>query len=119
MKIIICDHFIPGFIYITFWPVIFAKREPNIRDLRHEVIHGRQQVELLIIPFFVLYGLMWLIELVRCLFDKQRGQKASGTRPLYRRAYRMVPFEREAYGNEHDEEYLNNRAFWAWMKYIK
>ena len=32
-------------------------------------------------------------------------------------AYHSIPFEQEAYDNEHDPEYLNNRPHWAWRNY--
>ena len=71
---------------------------------RHETIHYRQQVELLFIFQWILYGLFWLIGRVRY----RDGSKA----------YYESPFEREAYTNDDDENYLDNRPFWAWTKYI-
>jgi len=34
-------------------------------------------------------------------------------------AYRNISFEREAYSNEKDLSYLDNRKIFAWTKYIK
>ena len=33
-------------------------------------------------------------------------------------AYRNLSFEREAYGNENDFEYLKNRKPYSWIKYL-
>ena len=34
-------------------------------------------------------------------------------------AYRNISFEREAYSNEKDLSYLDNRKWFAWIRYIK
>jgi hypothetical protein len=33
-------------------------------------------------------------------------------------AYRNISFEREAYDNEHNLDYLGKRKFWHFIKYI-
>ena len=73
--------------------------------MNHERIHLRQQIELLVLPFFVLYGLDYLVKLIRYR-DKNL-------------AYRNVVFEQEAYENENDLEYLKSRSFWRFLKYLK
>jgi hypothetical protein len=35
----------------------------------------------------------------------------------YDQAYRSIRFEQEAYGNEHEENYLEVRKNFAWLKY--
>lgn len=119
MKVVI-NNILPfkGYVAIALWPFIFCRKELSERDLRHEEIHGKQQVELLLILFYLLYGLMWLVEVVRCCFDKSRGQNFRKTRNVWQRAYRMIPFEREAYANEHDKEYLSERSLFAWVGYM-
>lgn len=76
-----------------------AKRE---RVINHESIHIAQQGELLVIPFYVLYILEWFIKLF--FYGK--------------RSYYNISFEREAYANEYDKEYLKNRKSYTWLKYI-
>lgn len=101
-------HLVPkGFSGIAIFPfVIVRKREfkTNFVFINHERIHLRQQLELLIIPFFVLYGLEYLIRLI---------QFQSKTL-----AYRNISFEREAYTNEKDLNYLKSRSFWAFIKFL-
>jgi hypothetical protein len=72
--------------------------------MNHERIHLRQQIELLVIPFFIWYSIEYLI---RLLHYKNKRQ-----------AYLNISFEREAYENEKDLEYLNHRPFLMFLKYI-
>ena len=80
----------------------------NIRTnevmINHEKIHIRQQIELLILPFFIWYGIEFLIRYLICK-DKNI-------------AYRNISFEKEAYQNEKDLGYLEQRAFWGFLKYV-
>lgn len=108
MKRIIYNNVIPfrGFKAICIWPFIFARSKyedggMSDKDIRHETIHLRQQAEMLVIPFIVWYLLEWLFRLF------QKGN-----------AYRNISFEREAYANEKDENYLSTRKHYAWIHYI-
>ena len=90
---------------ITLAPFgIYLKPEylTNQRVIRHESIHWKQQIEMLIIPFYLWYFIEWFIRLF------MKGN-----------AYRNISFEREAYKNENDEKYLENRKFFAWTKYLR
>lgn len=107
---IVKNHIIPfgTFVAITFGPWIFTRRE-ELSDVtvNHEAIHWAQQKETLIVGFFILYGIMFLWELVRCTLDPLRANHADGRhRPLWKRAYRSVAFEREAYAHETDSQNL-------------
>ena len=51
--------------------------------MRHETVHLWQQAALLVVPFYVLYLLFWVINLMRFRSPD--------------RAYREIPFERSAY----------------------
>ena len=72
--------------------------------LNHERIHLRQQAELLVVFFYVWYGLEYLIRLIQY---RNRHE-----------AYKNISFEREAYANEKDLDYLKRRSFWEFLKYI-
>src|SRR4051812_5532799 len=63
--------------------------------INHEKIHFKQQQELLILPFYILYLLHYLINRL-----KYKG---------HHQAYLNICFEREAYANDRDLEYLNRR----------
>lgn len=56
---VIYNKIIPfkGFKAITIWPFIFVRKECSFNevDLNHENIHGKQQKELLLIFFYLIY----------------------------------------------------------------
>jgi hypothetical protein len=72
--------------------------------IRHEQIHFKQQLELLIVFFYVLYLLHYLINL--------------GRFRNHDKAYFQICFEKEAYQNDHDLEYMKNRKLFSWIKLI-
>lgn len=88
---------------ITLWPFVISRTKLNETTLRHETIHIKQQQELLIIGFYLLYVFYWL-----------RGMWAYKDSYI---AYYSIPFELEAYEHENDPEYLNKRPLWAWRNY--
>lgn len=72
--------------------------------LNHEKIHIRQQLEMLVLPFFVIYLTEFLIG-----YLKYKN---------WQLAYKNISFEREAYANEKDLCYLKQRSFWSFLKYF-
>jgi len=90
---------------ITLFPFIVSKEKMDETVLNHEKIHIKQQAETLVIGFYALYVMYWCIALAKGL----RGSEA----------YHAIPFEREAYANQHDMDYLSNREPKAWKKYRK
>lgn len=108
MILIVSKYLIPkGFRGLTVFPLVFLKSadsKSNLVLLNHEKIHLRQQLELLILPFFVWYFLEYLYLLIKY---KERNS-----------AYRNISFEREAYANEKDLHYIKQRSFWRFLKYL-
>lgn len=118
---------------ITIGPFVLSKlgkwqMRQCVRN--HECTHSRQWIELTVISglfiwiimllgnipawwmllsalaFYIWYGVEWGIRLL-VLRDAKK-------------AYRAVSFEREAYGSEYDETYLENcNYFTGWFKYLK
>jgi hypothetical protein len=119
--IIIKNKIIPfgSFVAMTIGPFIFTKKDylsPTV--INHESIHWEQYKELLILFFIPLYCLMYLWELLRCLFNPARGTRADGKhRSIWKRAYYCIALEREAYANECDEDYIENRKPYAWARH--
>lgn len=72
--------------------------------LNHERIHLRQQLELLLIFFYLWYSIEFLFRLVQY---RNRNQ-----------AYRNISFEREAYQHEDNSDYLRTRRLFRFLKYI-
>lgn len=87
---------------ITLGPFIFSRGEMSDRTKNHERIHWEQYKECLIIGFLVLYGLSYVINLCK-------GMKGP-------EAYRNIWFEKEAYDNDHDFEYIQNRRWFSWAR---
>jgi len=92
---------------IALWPFIIVKNKALKTDtvfMNHERIHLQQQLELLIFPFYLWYGIEYI---ARLLQYKDRHL-----------AYRNISFEREAYSNEKDLNYIKNRALWKFSSYL-
>lgn len=108
MFVIVSRYLTPkGFRGITLFPFIVVSQsdlKQNSVMINHEKIHIRQQLEMLILPFFIWYGIEFL---VRILIHKDRNK-----------AYRAISFEREAYENEKDLNYLKKRPFWRFLNYL-
>lgn len=106
--ILIAKYLLPkGYLGITIFPFILIKNKQLKFDevlINHEKIHLRQQLEMLVIPFFLIY----LIEFGARLLQFRN----------WNLAYRNISFEREAYANEKDPEYLSSRPFWKVFSYF-
>ncbi|WP_316816727.1 hypothetical protein [Pedobacter nyackensis] len=92
---------------MALYPFILLKNKHQKNDpilVNHERIHLRQQVELLILPFYLLYLLNYLINLIR-----YRNHS---------RAYFNIAFEKEAYACDQKPNYLKTRKFFAWVNYL-
>ena len=133
MATVIYNNIIPfkGSKAVTIWPLIFARKSAKwLKDYEenHEKIHLRQQLEVLVMSVMIIlmavlsldlsrwwmltsfgvyytwYGLEWLIRLA-----------------VYRdthMAYYNIAVEQEAYLNERDMTYLNQRKAFVWVRYI-
>ena len=104
---------------MKYWPLVVSRlpahamalypfmlfKSKNLKGneaiIRHEMIHFKQQLELLIIPFYLLYVLHFLINLI-----KYRNRS---------KAYFNICFEKEAYANDQDASYLEKRKAYAWL----
>ncbi|AWG20097.1 hypothetical protein FFWV33_00470 [Flavobacterium faecale] len=97
-----------GFRGLTVYPFVFmryASDKINLVFVNHEKIHLKQQLELFILPFFIWYLLEYLLRLVQ-----------------YKNAflaYKNISFEREAYANESDLDYLNRRKLYSFLSYFR
>ena len=91
---------------ITLFPFIFItkNKQGNETILRHEQIHFKQQVECLIIGFYLVY----LLHFIWCLVKYRNFEKA----------YNNICFECEAYSNQRNKNYLDNRKRFSFIKYL-
>jgi hypothetical protein len=95
------NNYIPfrGFKAINLFGVCFVRRPHKMmpQDYNHEKIHTAQMKELGYIGFYILYFLEWLVR----LFITPST------------AYRNISFEREAYDNQYNYDYLKSRKRYA------
>ena len=94
---IIYNKIIPfkGYKAMAIWPFIFARKKLSEIDINHEKIHLAQQLELLIIPFYIIYFIEWIFK-----------------------GYKQISFEKEAYTHQEDMNYLEwrRKPFAMWRK---
>ena len=86
---------------ITLFPFIISRDEMSETTIRHECIHIEQQRELWVFGFYFLYVWYWLMGKISGLSNHD--------------AYLNIPFEKEAYSKQYDEEYLKERKKHAWL----
>ena len=108
---IIYNNLIPfkGSIAINLFGVLFVRNEYKKRfesggfttTLNHESIHTEQIKELGYIFFYIWYLIEWLLRLP------------------FGNAYYNISFEREAYTNEKNRNYLQTRKHYSFLKYMK
>lgn len=107
MFLIATKYLIPkGYRGLAVFPFVFVKYNSDKKNevfVNHERIHLRQQLELLVIPFFIWYFTEFLVRFIQY--------------KNWDLAYRNISFEREAYANEKDLNYLKRRSFWRFLKY--
>ena len=87
---------------ITLFPFIIIKDEGDEIIINHESIHIQQQKELLVVGFYIWYLLDYLYLLIRYRDGRS--------------AYYGNIFEKEAYDNEGDPDYLSKRKFWNFIR---
>mgnify|MGYP003127941024 CR=1 FL=1 len=88
---------------IAFGPFVWSRGVMDEQLKNHETIHYHQQLELLFVGQWLLYVFYWLKGLIKY----KDGEVA----------YRESPFEREAYANDQNLDYLKNRERFAWRHY--
>ncbi len=107
MIVVFRHFFYKNYVGLSLWPFIILKH-PRLKEdqvlINHERIHLKQQQELLLIPFYVLYIVEWGIRFL-IYFD---GYKA----------YQNISFEREAYDNEKNMAYLTQRKAYCFIGYL-
>lgn len=111
---IVYNKFIPfkGYLAINLFEILFVRGTRSEKEHRitgrvknHEMIHTAQMRELAYVFFYLWYFVEYCI--IR-LFHRKQGC-----------AYHDVSFEEEAYLHENDDQYLQNRKHYAWMKFLR
>lgn len=97
-----------NFTAINLFGIVFARSEhKELKEyvLNHEKIHSYQILELGGIFYYVVYLLEWLVRL--CQYRNSLD------------AYMNISFEREAYKNHSNPEYLQSRRRYAFKNYLR
>lgn len=101
---ILRNKYIPfsGYKAMNLFGILFVRNNARIDEitLNHERIHSAQIKELLYIFFYVWYIIEWLVRL-------PKGN-----------AYRNICFEKEAYDNQRNLNYLKTRKRFAFLKHL-
>ncbi len=108
---------------LTLGPLVLLRKGAKLTPtlLRHENIHWRQCMELLLIGFYIWYVAEWLIRLCQELTPRRRKAlqgTLAGTNSPIQRAYLRISFEREAYAHQGHPNYLRHRRAWAFLRYL-
>lgn len=114
LKIVYKKH-IPfkGYKAMTFfnWMIVREEYKEKVgeKTMNHENIHQAQAYDFGIgfcgyFIFYFLYLLEWVLRLPWALFKYD--------------PYESISFEQEAYANQSDYTYLENRKRFSWIKYI-
>ncbi|MBB6462432.1 hypothetical protein [Flammeovirga kamogawensis] len=111
---IIFNNILPfkGFTAMAIYPFILIRSEFKSYQhserwnslILHERIHFEQQKELLLVFFYLWYGIEFIIRLV-----------------IHRNtylAYKNISFEKEAYQNDKKISYLSTRKRFNWLKHL-
>ena len=106
--ILVSKYLVPkGYTGLTIFPFLFLKHKDLRHDkllINHERIHLIQQLETLVLPFFLWYIIEFMIRLIQY-------------RNIYL-AYINISFERESYRNEMNLDYLKARKVWQFLNYL-
>ncbi len=95
-------------IAMALWPLLIFKDQESRNNkvvFNHEKIHHRQQLELLILPYYIWYFLEYWYAMFK-----------NGFR--HHTSYMQVSFEKEAFANESKLDYLDTRPFLSSLNYF-
>lgn len=104
---IIYNNFIPfkGFAAINLFGILFVRKGIKVSEemINHEAIHTAQMKEMLYLVFYMWYIIEYII---------RRWNNTA------EEAYKKISFEREAYANENNKNYLAERKMYNWINFI-
>ena len=96
-------NWVTGICLSPFGIYIHEAHMNNQRIVNHERIHWQQQLEMLVLFFYLWYLIEWVIKLFK--YGKQ--------------SYYNISFERECRDGQYDNNYLKKRKAFTWIKYLR
>lgn len=106
-----------GWVAINLFGILFVRgerRDLSQRLINHESIHTAQMRELLFIGFYAWYVVEWLFRLLFALITLYRAESGKVGKHFYQ-TYLDISFEKEAYNNQDNFEYLAKRRHFAFL----
>ena len=96
----------PGFIAMNLFGCLFVRQDEKEKlseiTINHEAIHTAQIKEMWYIFFYIWYLFEWIYRVLFIYED-------------FHDAYRNLKFEKEAYDNQDNLDYLKTRKKFAWL----
>ena len=106
MKIIKSNWFpFKGMKAINICGIVFTRSTLKVLDQNHEAIHTKQMQEMLYLPFYLWYGIEYLVRYIISIFNNSNP-------------YHSISLEQEAYANDDNLCYLQSRKHYNWIKYL-
>jgi len=87
---------------ISLFPFVFSRGKMSESTKRHETIHFQQQLETLVIFFYMIY--LW--DYIKARISGSPGKES----------YRNIRAEKEAHENEMSPNYLKSRPRYSWLR---
>lgn len=101
---------------VTIFPFIFCRGELDEADLRHESIHFQQYLDTFVLGFLLIYGWDYLKGRIKYRNDISGISAHNGPyQDAGDKAYYRTRAEQEAYSNDSDISYLENRKRYQWL----
>ena len=90
---------------VAVWPFLIVTRNVKSCEIQQGELGIRQQGELFVLPYLVIFALFWLIRTLQL-----------GSSDL---AYHAVPFVREIARNRYNPTYLSLREKHGWLRHVR
>ena len=107
---------------INIFGILFTKNDQvSVITLNHEEIQTVQIKEMLYILFYIWYIIEWFTHFIIYIFKwlfKIIITKFKKCKFNIHYAYENISFEKEAYKNQDNFEYLKKRKHYSWLKYL-
>ncbi len=110
-----------GYNAIAIFPFIFIRKDVKITDrlINHEKIHLKQESVLILISMYVLVPIILYLSLTWWLLLLSYSTFYILYSIFYLiYGYKNNPFEKEAYENDDNLNYLDGINLFAWFKYL-
>ena len=103
---------------IALFPFVFYVGRVNEFTRNHERIHLKQQIEMLLVLFYLWYITEYIIRFFQKAKFVSYNNNWQWICDVHYKAYRAISFEKEAFAMSSHLNYLKYRKFWAFIDYV-